>query len=413
MTLRGLLTFDRIKFSLLTNFDYCSIFCLSVLLIYRGLNKSCHCLMGKRALLGRISFAPVKVERSKDEVKSLATQILTRLKTELSDTSPVKPATVNAALKIAFEAGDFGMTGLKNEITTKLRVKQFIDDLDSRERARRKGNLFMAYCGDSQSVLLQNHPRGQSLQRYLARMIYDGREKQIALKRLHRKVKYGLPGLNNRAKSELLKEAIAVVEQHPFLNRKITLSTETMRMTALHWKDHQLRGDLKLQKQLDEAINGAKRQIIELATAARRGYIVDKREIVKVRLRLWKGKRFKAGVRSLPGSNMLIALFNGFCTGIHEFLAITNTPGRLSMAEKLRKKGRDDDANYLRAAAIYLRHGEIGKAVGLHSEVYARRPLFTTSGDIIDQTSASDTIGRMISTFRKWENRVQVNWDQV
>jgi hypothetical protein len=183
-------------------------------------------------------------------------------------------------------------------------------------------------------------------------------------------------------------------------------------MAALHWKEHLLRNDKRRENQVTKVLRNAKGDIIAIASSALQGYTVDEYAIKKVRLRLWKGGPFKAGLRVLPGSNILMALFNGFCTGLQEFLMITNTPGKLATAEKLRKKGRDDESNYLRAAAIYLRHGETGKAVGLHSEVYAQRPVFTSYGEIVDRSSVPDTIGQMIATFKKWENRVLANQDQ-
>jgi len=343
--------------------------------------------------------------RGKPELKNLTNQIVRKISDELKHEKAVRPSTLKEGLALAFEAEEKGLRVCKNEIITKLKLSDFLNDLEERKRATAQGNRFRAYFGNSPGSILQTEPGCETMQKYLSKLVFKGLRREILHKKVQRKVKRMF---KPEAGAELLKEVITLVDRHPYVNPNVTFGNEIMRIAALEWEKHLLSHDSQLLYEVTFAMDRAKAKIIKLAISALKGYAIDEYEINKVRHELWRGKLFEKGLRSLPGSTLMIAFFNDFCVGFREFLTITNTPGSLSTAEKLRKKGATDDANYLRAVALYLRHGESGKAVGLHAEVYSQRPIFTSFG-VIDKASLATTISKMISTFQKWERRVAAN----
>lgn len=361
--------------------------------------------MVKPANLQKFSFPSVKVKGNKAEIRLLAEQTLENLDREHDLSGILKADIVQHALQVAFDAERCGLSDYRNRILYKLGLKNFFDELDFMETARQQRNLFYAYFGYAGTAAVEQYPEIQRLQRFLAKLVYMGTQRAIAQKKIYRKINYRMPTLmfRSRKKIQLLKETLTLIDKNPFFNSRLIFARVAIKQAA-RFRKYQ-RPDAE---NIARTLNRAQNKILRLATLATRGYIIDQKYVEKIRRKLWKGGVFSRGLKATVDGNLLMTLFNTYCLGIRDFLTIMGTPGKLKTAEKLRKKGIEDDANYLKAAAIYLRYGEIGRAMALHSDLYSHRPIFLAPGAVVDKSGVADEIGTMINNFQKWDERVRM-----
>ena len=317
-----------------------------------------------------------------------------------------EPTTLQQALEIAFKAESYGLTDQKDQVLTQLGVGDFFDELDFMESARQQGNLFYAYFGNHASSSLKKYPQ---IQKCLTRLVYAGMEIEVAQKKVNRKIKRRTPGLlfDSRLRTQLAKEANALIKSNPFFNSDKTLANETVYQAALFRINKRLGDDHELQESVNASTIDAQNQVLRLVTLATKGYRIKPKHIQRVRVKMWKGGLFSKGLRARPEGNLLMMLFNTYCGGVGDFLMVMHARGKLHRAQKLIKNGIEDDANYLKAAAIFLKHGDTERAKSLQADLYSRRPVYLPSGVCVDKSSVAAAIGNMISNFEKWEMRVR------